>query len=133
MGRFHGRKGRLYVQLESADANAQPLTYANKWTLSSATDTVEGTAFEDDNKVYFAGLPDASGTFAGFMDDATVQTYSASRDGAPRKFYLYPSILTPAKYFFGTAIFDFAAAGGTAEMATMSGSWRAASNVQRVG
>jgi hypothetical protein len=133
MSRMHGRKGRLYVQLASADAEAQPLTYQNKWTLSSATDTVEGTAFEDNNKTYFAGLPDASGTFAGFLDDATTQTYAASRDGQPRKFYLYPSTLAVTKYFFGTAIFDFSTGGGTAEMASASGSWKAASDIQRVG
>lgn len=133
MARLHGRKGRLYVQLQTADANAQPLTYQNKWTLSSATDTVEGTTFEDDNKTHFAGLPDASGTFAGFLDDATTQTYAASRDGQARKFYLYPSILDNTKYFFGTAIFDFSTGGGTAEMVSASGSWKAASNIQRVG
>lgn len=133
MGRFHGRKGRLYVQLQTGGTAAEPLSYNNKWTLSSATDTVEGTAFEDDNKVWFAGLPDASGTFAGFLDDATTQTYAASRDGSARKFYLYPSTIDPTKYFFGTAIFDFAAAGGTAEMASTSGTWKAASTVQRVG
>ncbi len=132
MSRFHGRKGRLYVQLQTADTAAQPVTFQNKWTLSSATDTVEGTAFEDNNKVYFAGLPDASGTFAGFLDDATLQTYSASRDGQARKMYLYPSTLTPANYFFGTAIFDFSTGGGTSEMATASGSWKAASDIQRV-
>ncbi len=132
MARLHGRKGRLYVQLQTADTAAQPVAFLNKWTASFATDTVEVTAFDDDNKTYLAGMPDASGTFAGFLDDATLQTYSAARDGGPRKFYKYPSTLDNSKYFFGTGIFDFSAAGGTAEAVSMSGSWKAASLVQRV-
>ena len=66
------------------------------------TDKQDVTAFLDQNKVYVAGLPDASGDFTGFWDDATSQTYVAAVDGLPRNFYLYPNITTdPNAYFFG--------------------------------
>ncbi len=115
-------------------AAASLLTFLNKWTLNAVTDTVEVTTFDDTNKTYLAGFPDAQGTYAGFYDAATPQTYTASQDGVPRKFYLYPNkTLNPLQYWFGTGFFDFVVSGGTAQAVDFSGSWKAASPVQKVG
>ena len=52
-----------------------------------------------------AGLPDASGDFSGFWDDATAQTYSAAGDGLSRNMYLYPDIQnSPNVYHFGQVL-----------------------------
>jgi hypothetical protein len=59
--------------------------------MSAATAQLDVTAMDDDNKVYISDMPDASGDFSGFYDDATAQTYTAAIDGLPRKFYLYPN------------------------------------------
>jgi hypothetical protein len=91
------------------------------------------TAFEDTTKVYVAGKPDASGTFAGWYDDATAQTYTAATDGVARRFYLYADNTATGKYFFGTGIFDFNVKGGTGEAVSITGNFRAASSVNRVG
>ncbi len=131
MARLTGKRARMYVAVSSG-GTATPLAYQAQWTLSSATDTFEGTAFEDNNKTWFAGLPDASGTFSGFLDDATSQTYTASRDGQPRNMYLYPNTGDPSKYFFGSAIFDFAVTVPNNGMATVSGTWKAAGDIIRV-
>jgi hypothetical protein len=132
LARIAGRNGRVYLAIASAGV-AEPIAFQNKWSLNSASDKIEVTAFGDTNKTYVAGLPDASGDFSGFYDDATAQTYTASQDGVARKFYLYPSLLTVSQYFFGTVLVDFSAEGGVADAVTAAASWSAASPIQKVG
>jgi hypothetical protein len=132
MARIGGRNGRIYLAITSA-GTAEPIAFQNKWTLNSAADKIEVTAFGDSNKTYVAGLPDASGAFSGFYDDATAQSYTASQDGQPRKFYLYPSLLTVTQYWFGTVLVDFSAEGGVADAVTVSANWSAATAIAKVG
>ena len=76
MARIHGRRGRVYVGIASDSAAAEALPYTATWSIAFATDNAEVTAFGDTVKTYVAGLPDASGAFSGFLDDATAQTYT---------------------------------------------------------
>ncbi len=131
MARIHGQRGRLYAGLASSTAAAEPVAYLTAWTLDSATDKSDVTAFGDTNKTYVSGLPDAQGTYAGFYDTASAQLYTASQDGAARRFYLYPDI-SDGDYFFGTALFDFSVNTGVAEGVAVSGSWSAASAIAKI-
>lgn len=131
MARIHGRRGRLYVGLASASASAEPVSFLNKWTINFATDKVDVTAFGDNNTTYVSGLPNVEGDFGGFYDDATAQLYTAATDGAARKFYLYPDNNDTAEYFWGTAIFDFNIDGAVDGSVNVSGSFSAASQVQK--
>lgn len=134
MGRVHGRRGRLYVGIASDTASAEPVTFISKWSINFSTDNVDVTAIGDSNKTYVAGLPDASGSFSGWYDDATAQTYTAGADGLARRFYLYPT--TPSAtgpYFFGTGLFDFSAEADVGSAVSVSGDWQAASLVQKIG
>lgn len=133
MSRIHGRNGRIYLGLASSAATAEPLPFFAKWSISFATDRAEVTAFGDSNKVYVAGLPDASGDFSGFYDDATVQTYTAATDGQARKFYLYPNTTNAAQYWFGTILPDFKVDGDVAGAVAVSAAWNAASTIAKVG
>lgn len=117
----------------SDTASAEPLPFFADWSISFATEKAEVTAMGDANKVYVAGLPDASGDFKGFYDDATAQTYTAAVDGLPRKFYLYPSTSLSTQYFFGTVLPDFKVEGGVGNAVGVSASWMAASAVAKVG
>lgn len=131
MARRHGRNGQVYVGVTSGAA-ASPCAFQATWTINMVTDKQEVTAFGDGNKVYVAGLPDSSGDFSGFWDDATSQTYIAATDGAPRNFYLYPDATNdPSTYWFGTILPDFSATGGVAASVTAAATWNAASKVQR--
>lgn len=133
MARIHGRRGRVYVGIASDTAEASPVPFLSSWSVSFEAEKAEVTAFGDANKVYVAGLPDASGEFSGFYDDSTAQTYTAATDGLPRKFYLYPDATVTTKYFFGTILPDFsvnAAIGGAVEI---SASWNANSDIKKVG
>lgn len=131
MARVAGRSGRLYVNLTSG-GTAEPVTYLNQWSINFATDNIEVTSFTDTHKTYVAGLPDCSGSFSGFYDDATVQTYTAAVDGVARKFYLYPTSST-TQYWFGTALFDFNASSDVNGAVTISGDFAAATAVAKVG
>jgi len=131
VARIHGRNGRVYLGVTSGAA-ATPVAFMSAWTMSNVTDHQEVTAFGDSNKVYVAGLPDASGDFTGFYDDATSQTYQAAVDGLPRNFYLYPNITAdPSQYWFGTVLPDFSADGAIASAVNAKSSWVAASSIQR--
>lgn len=134
MARIHGRSGKLYVGIASDTAAAEAVAYISKISLNFETDDVEVTALGDTNKTYVSGLPDCSGSFSGFYDDATAQTYMAATDGLARRFYWYPKTpSTAGPYWFGTGIFDFSVDTGVADAATISGTFKAASPVAKVG
>ena len=131
MPRRHGRNAQVYVGVTSAAA-ASPCAFQAAWSINMVTDKQDVTAFGDGNKVYVAGLPDSSGDFTGFMDDATSQTYIAATDGLARNFYLYPDTTNaPNVYWFGTILPDFSADGAIGGAVNMKASWNAASKVQR--
>jgi hypothetical protein len=132
MARIHGRRGRVYMDLTGA-GSAEPLPFFASWSISFSTDKQEVTAMGDNNKVYVAGLPDASGDFSGFYDDSTVQTYTAAVDGLARKFYLYPNTLTNTQYFWGTILPDFAVNGAVGGAVEVKASWNAASTIAKQG
>lgn len=132
MARIAGRNGRLYANITTG-GTPEPIAFLSSFTADAATDDIEVTAFGDTNKVYVAGLPDFSGSFDGFYDDATAQLYTAALDGTARKFYLYPNVSTPGQYFFGTATFDFSIDASVSDAVKISGNFRAASAVNKVG
>jgi hypothetical protein len=131
MARKHGRNGRLYVAIASAGV-AEPITFLRDWSINFAVDNVDVTAFGDTNKVYVAGLPDASGSFSGFYDDATAQLFTAATDGVARAFYLYPDTASTTKYWFGTALFDFNVSSAVDGAVQVSGDFQAASAVSKI-
>jgi hypothetical protein len=132
MSRIHGRRGRVYLALASG-GTAEPVAFLNSWTINFATEKAEITSFEDNNRVYVAGLPDASGDFAGFYDDATVQTYTAAVDGQPRKFYLYPSLTSSGQYWHGEILPDMNVNGSVTGPVEISSTWNASSAILKVG
>lgn len=132
MARIAGRSGRLYMGLTSAGV-AEPVTFLNQWSLNFATGNIDVTAFGDVTKVYVSGLPDCTGSYAGFYDNATTQMYTAATDGVARKFYLYPDNSSTAQYWFGTGIFDMNIDGSVDGAVAISGDFAAASAVAKVG
>lgn len=118
----------------ASGGTAEPIAFVKSFSFSAATDKTDVTAFGDGNKIYVAGLPDSSGQFAFWYDDATVQTYTAAVDGVARKFYLYPDIVNvPAQYWFGTILPDFSVQSSVDGAIDGTCSWNAASSVPKVG
>lgn len=132
MSRIHGRNGRVYLALASG-GTAEPVAFLNSWTINFATEKADVTAFGDANKAYVAGLPDASGDFSGFYDNATVQTYTAALDGLPRKFYLYPNTNLNTQYFWGEILPDFNVSATVTGSVDISASWNASGPIVKQG
>ncbi len=130
MGRFHGRRGRVYFAITSG-AEASALPFIAQWEVNHATEKTEVTAMGDRLKVYVGGIPEASGSFSGFLDDATAQTYTAAVDGLARKFYLYPDLSSNTKYWYGTILADMSASGGVSGAGTLASNWAAADDIHR--
>src|SRR5260221_14690626 len=108
------------------------MPFQASWTINMVVAKQDVTAFGDGNMVYVAGLPDASGDFGGFMDDATSQTYIAAVDGLARNFYLYPDATnSPNVYWFGTILPDFSADGAIGGARELQTPWHAAGRGER--
>lgn len=128
MSFYAGRKGRVYVST-TGSGNAVPVAQLTQWSLDMATDTYETTSFGAGNKTYVQGLPDVSGAFQGFWNDAdtTLMTAAASADGC--RIYLYPSTDASTKYACGPAWLNASVAvdvGGTANVTanfSANGTW----------
>lgn len=129
---IHGRKGRLYVAITSG-GTAEPIANLRQFSITFAVDQVDTTVFGDTNKTYVSGLPDVGGSFSGFYDTATAQLYTAASDGASRKFYLYPTTDSTGTYWFGTGLFDFQLEQAVDGSVNISGDWKAATAVSKVG
>lgn len=136
MARDHGRNGRVYfgiTQTAGVSAAASPLPFQASWSINQVTDKQEVTSFGDPNKVYVAGLPDSSGDFSGFLDDASSQTFVAALDGIPRNFYLYPNVSAFPNnlYWFGQIIADASSDGAVGGPVNFKSTWNAASAITR--
>ncbi len=131
--RIHGQHGALYVDITSgANGSAVLVATLAESKRSFQTDTSEVTAYEDLNKVYVAGKPDAAVSFTGFLDVNSDQLWYPSRDGVPRKFYDYvDTVGNPNKYWFGTGIWDFGVDQGVSAAATVNISMKPASSIGR--
>lgn len=132
MSRIAGRNGILYANIASG-GTAEPIAFLTKFSMSFASDKIDQTAFGDTNKVYTAGLPDASGDYTGWYDTATAQLLTAAQDGVARKFYFYPSTSSAGQYWYGTGLFDFGIDADYSGGVAISGSWAANSTITKVG
>lgn len=132
MAKFHGKNGALYVDI-AGGGTPSPVLNLNKWTFDRTTAKVDVTAMGDTNINYVSGLPDAKGTVAGFLDDVNQQLYTAASDGVARGFYLYAKAPGLTPYWYGTALFDQSASGGTTQAADVTGNWVAAGPILRAG
>ncbi len=132
IGRNAGRNARILLDQSGAGV-ATSLAYQAEWTINFTSPKIDVTAFGDNNKVTVAGLPDATGSFTGFYDDTTAQTYTAAVDGLARRFYLYPNSNLLTRYFFGTVNADASFGATVSGAATISSAWEAASQIQLVG
>lgn len=130
--RYHGKNAKVYVGVTST-AEASPVAYQAAFTISSATDRSDATAFGDLNQKALAGLPGASGTTSGWSDIAGDAFYTASVDGLARKTYFYPDFAnSPGTYFFTTANWSMDLNIAVGATAAISGNWAAETDLKRV-
>lgn len=131
MARRAGRNGRVFMNLASG-GTPEPIAFVKSNAFNAATDKFEVTAFGDNQKVYVAGLSDASGSFAFWYDDATTQTYAAAVDGIARKFYFYPDFTnSPSVYWYGSWFVDFSITVDVGGAIDGTASWNAAGVINK--
>lgn len=121
--RYHGKGGLVYMST-TGSGNAASITL-REWELSMTTDRVETTSFTDTNKTHVQGLPDISGSLAGYWDDTDDTMYDGSRSSDGVKMYLYPTSLVLTKYFYGPAVLDFSINTAVSQAVEVSGTFAA--------
>lgn len=127
MTAYSGRNGAVYAST-TGSGTATPVLQLTDWSLNRATDKQETTAFGATNKTYVQGLPDVSGDFKGFWNDAdtVLATAASSSDGC--KLYIYPSTTAGTKYAYGPAWLNISYAGSVNGVVSVSGSFSANGN-----
>ena len=132
MARYPGRNGVIYMST-SGSGTATTVIALTNWSIDSATDKIEVTAFGDSNKTYVQGLKDLKGTFSGFWDDTETKPFTGADSSDGVKLYLYPSSNKTTSYFYGTAWLDASMNVGVNGAVQISGSFAAASSWGRQG
>jgi len=106
MARYHGKEGQIYMST-TGTGTCVPVVALTSWTISLARDRVDVTAFGDANKQKVQGLPDVSGSIAGWYDDTEDTPFTAADSADGTKMYLYPDAANaPTKYWYGPAFVD---------------------------
>lgn len=125
MARHSGRYGRVMIST-SAAAEASVVISLNSWNIDRSTETTETTSFGDPNRTYVQGLPDVSGSFAGFWDDTSTLIFSAAASPDGVKIYLYPDFVNnPSVYFYGPAWLDASITVGVGDAIGITANFRA--------
>ena len=127
MARRHGSTGQVAIDPDGTTTYV-PVAALNSWTMDSARDKVDVTAFGDTNKQYVVGLPDTKGTFSGFWDEtSTPDTIFAVAGGdVPVGLKLTPSLVTPTYFASGLAYLDASIDVKSDGAVSISGEWVAA-------
>jgi hypothetical protein len=133
VARIAGKNGRVYLGLASSAASAEPVAFVRSWNINAETDRLGVTAMGDTSKTYIIGLPDAQVSYQAYYDDAGSGVYAAATDGQPRKFYLYPSTLDTAKYWYGTVFVSASSSSDVNGAVETSGTFAAATPLVPVG
>ena len=120
--RIHGRAGIAYLSLRSGDP-ATPVAFLSDWTIQYTRELYDTTTIVDPQHVYTAGTVNTEGSFSGFYDTATAQTYTAAVDGLPRNLYIYPSVTNISQFFSGSILPDFNLGAGAGAAVALSVSW----------
>lgn len=86
---LHGKVAQFYLT-DSGGTERELTTYLNNVSMPRSVDTAEASTFGDDDKVYVAGLRDATISLEG-MQDSTVDGYLVGLlGGTPRAWSYFP-------------------------------------------
>jgi hypothetical protein len=103
--RIHGYKGQV---MADPTGGATPVAVAsvNEWTLDMSKDTVDVTAFQDENKVYVLGLKDVQGTIGAWYDNSDLTLFEIADADIPALLKLIPDTRQPTFFWTGLAYLD---------------------------
>jgi hypothetical protein len=130
--RIHGRSGVAYLSRLSGDP-ASPVAFISDWTVEFTRVVSDVTSVVDTQHVWTAAITGVTGSFTGFFDTATAQSYSAAVDGLPRNLFLYPDLTDTVRFFTGPVLPDYAVGGGATSAVSLAVSWTATGPFTRSG
>lgn len=85
----HGKAAEFYLT-DSGGTERNLTTYLNSAGLPRQVDTAEASTFGDDDKVYVAGLRDATVSMEGLFDPTVDGYFTGLLGGTPRAFAYFP-------------------------------------------
>src|ERR1041385_1933991 len=118
--RISGANAAIYIAGTKIAAKAQ-------WTLNRARDTIEVTSFGDTNKTYVAGLPDVSGSFAGFLDTSGDLLLTNAANSTPVGIALWATD-SSVEVAHGSGYVDATVTAGGSDAIRITGNFRASGN-----
>lgn len=87
-----GRYGQVaFDQTAGSPQTASPIISINAWEGKFGNDFEEVTCFQDTNKVYVPGFPDASGSIGGFWNSEETTLFDAATATEPGFLMLTPN------------------------------------------
>ena len=96
-----GRNGQ--VLYDPAGTTPVLIVSLNKWKLSQKMGKTKVTCFGDTNEVYVPGLPDVSGSLAGFWNSVERTIFEAATAEVPGLLELVPNSTEPTFKWSGLA------------------------------
>jgi hypothetical protein len=128
--RIHGRSGVAYLSRLSGDP-ASPVAFLSDWTVEFTRAVSDVTSIVDVQHVYAASVTGVTGSFRGFFDTATAQSYQAAVDGLPRDLFLYPAAANTGQFFSGPVLPDYALGAGVTSACGLTVTWSATGTFTR--
>ena len=123
--RLHGSGGAIYIG--GAIGTGTRVAAKAQWTYNRTRDTVDVTSFGDTSKVYVSGLPDAQGTFAGFLDNAGDSLLTAAGSD-PVLIHLYSRESPAVLVGHGSGYVDATVTVASNDAVRITGNFRAAAS-----
>lgn len=104
----------------------------NNWSYSGKRARVDTTCFGDHNMKKVLGLPDISGTIAGFFNSTNPVLFDVADGTVPALLRLIPNKLEPSHYWQGLAFADASIKVDAKGAVSVDASWDAAGDWARV-
>lgn len=122
----HGRNSRVIID--------GVVIKCTQMDLNMTQDTVEVTAFGDQNKRYVLGPKDFQATFSGFWDDANDKLFDVVDAGATVNAYFYPdAVNAPTQYWWGPVLIQASLSSNSQGAVGFSGTASAQGTITRSG
>lgn len=128
MARIHGKDGQVLMD-PAGGSSVVEVEDLSKWDLNLTRDRQDVTCMGDSNKQRVSGLPDFSGTLAGFWNSSSVVTLFDAILGTTAVYlHLVPNRNEVTYYFKGLANLDGSVSVDVNGAVSFQGTWDAAGN-----
>ena len=97
MATLHGKNGVIYL----GETNASPISEKTEWHITIDRDLAEDTVMQDSWRTQLKGINNWSGSFAGFLDTASNDLFTAATSANLQKIYIYPDSSSVTRYYYG--------------------------------